>query len=57
MMCSERNKAILKVIISIRNRMALMSQKTQEEIANTIKEHNITAQEIIDMCVEMNFSV
>jgi hypothetical protein len=56
-MCNERNKAIITIVISIRNRMKLMSVQSREEIANLIKEHDITAQEIVDMCVEMNFSV
>lgn len=51
----EKEKAIIQTIIAIRNRLKLMSVATQLEIKTLIDTHQITAHDLIDMCVEMNY--
>lgn len=56
-MCNERNKAIVQVVIALRNRMSLMSQKTKQEIEQLITQYSISAQDLVDMAVEMAYRV
>ena len=56
-MCNERNKAIIQVVIALRNRLKLVSKASREEVEQLIDTHQITAHDLIDMAVEMAYRV